>query len=606
MYFEDPRLLEIDLTNKVSRVRTLDQSTVRKYVGGRALGSKLLFDLLPRGVDPLAPENLLLVLVGPVTGTLVPTSSKYVVVSKSPLTGGFVDSYSSGCIAPQIRHCGLVGLAVSGKASSPVYLFVKDGQVEFRDASHLWGRNTIEAEDQIKRETSAEAGVMVIGPAGENMVRYASINSDHYRQAARGGVGAVMGAKNLKGIAVLGSGPIVPAQPEKIKTRYLEHLARLRSSVTGQARKKYGTPMTLNITNNAGMLPVRNFTASTFPEAEDNIDGPGVAKLVVKSRSCWGCMIACSKITAVNEGSFSGDVVEGPEYETLGLLGANVGVTYLPAVIRANILCDELGLDTISTGCCIGFLMECFQRGILSEKEIGVSNPSFGNYNAVIELIKMIAYRQGIGDVLAEGVKRAAEAIGKGSHKFAMHVKGMEFPAYEPRRAFGACLSYAVSPRGACHRRAWPPAKEVLGGVPPFTTEGKAALVKRMYDENTILHSLLVCDFPNKFIPVTIEDYADYLSLVTGVAFTSDDLWLLADRAETQIRLFNLREGFTRADDTLPDRVFEEVLPDGGAKGQRFTRQDLEKMLDEYYQARKWDLQGVPLPETLKELGIVE
>ncbi|MDW7740089.1 MAG: aldehyde ferredoxin oxidoreductase family protein [Bacillota bacterium] len=599
------KLLEINLSSGQTRVRDIDDKVQKLFFGGRSLGAKLLYDELMKGVEPLSPDNKLFVLTGPVTGTIVPNAGKYVVVTKSPLTGAFLDSYASGLISAQIRFAGYDGLLISGKAEKPVYIWIKDDQVEIRDAGHLWGKDTIESEDLIKEETEDQAGVMVIGPAGEKMVRIASINSDHYRQAGRGGGGAVMGYKNLKGIAVFGTGDVIPHDGKKLQKKYEEDLSKLLSSDVGVARKRFGTPLTLTITNKAGMLPVNNFQKCTFPEAVDQIDGLGVEKSTIKTRACWGCMVACSKITKViEEGPYEGDEVEGPEYETLSILGSNLGIATLPPIIRANILCDRLGIDTISAGVVIAFVMECYQRDLLSEDEIGVKNPAFGNDAAVMELIEMIAYRRGFGDKMAEGTLRLAEVVGKGSSVFAMHVKGMEFPGYEPRAAFGACLSYAVSPRGACHRRAWPPAKEVLGGYPPFTTEGKAEIVRDLYNENGILHSLLVCDFPAKFIPLNMADYAEYVTYACGMETTREDLQQMTERGETMIRMFNNREGFTRDDDTLPARILEETLSDGPNPGQRFTKADLDFMIDEYYALRGWDSKGTPLPETLKKLGI--
>lgn len=599
------KLLEIDLSSGKADERIIAGEIYQKYLGGRTLGAKLLYDTQPAHVEPLSPENRLLVLTGPVTGTIVPNAGKYVVVTKSPLTGAFLDSYCSGLISAQIRFAGFDGLLIHGQADQPVYIWIEDGNVEIRSAGHLWGKDTISSEDLIKKETNKRAGVMVIGPAGEKMVRFASINSDHYRQAGRGGAGAVMGSKNLKGIAVYGTGSVAPYDGPGLQKKYEEDLRKLLSSDVGMARKRYGTPLTLTITNKAGMLPVNNFQKCTLPEAVDRIDGAGVEKSTIKTRACWGCMVACSKITeVVEDGPYKGDIVEGPEYETLSTLGSNLGLTNLPPIIRANILCDRLGLDTISTGVVLSFVMECYDRQLLGAEEIGVENPTFGNDVAVMEMIESIAYRKGFGDKMAEGAKRLAQYIGKSSYRFAMQVKGMEFPGYEPRAAFGACLSYAVSPRGACHRRAWPPAKEVLGGYPPYTTENKAVIVRDLFNENAILHSLLVCDFPAKFIPLKIADYAEYLSLACGLETTADDLWMLAERSETMIRIFNNREGFSREDDTLPPRILEETLADGPGSGQHFTKADLDRMIDEYYALRGWDSRGVPLPETLKKLGL--
>jgi len=306
-------------------------------------------------------------------------------------------------------------------------------------------------------------------------------------------------------------------------------------------------------------------------------------------------------ITRVSEGKYKGSELEGPEYETLGMFGSNQLIDDLPAIIQANILCDKLGLDTISTGNVIGFIMECFERELISFRETDGLDIRFGDREASLRAIEMIAYRQGFGDILAEGVKAISERIGKDSGRFAMHVKGLEFPAYEPRGAFGSALSYAVSPRGACHRRAWPPAKEILGNYPPYTVEGKAEMVKGLYDENCILHALLVCDMPAKFIPLSQDDYSKYFEAVTGGPLSKNDFQIIADRIETLIRMFNVREGFSRKDDTLPYRTLHEPLPDGPAKGQFIGEENLNRMLDEYYELRGWDRLGTPKKETLKK-----
>jgi aldehyde:ferredoxin oxidoreductase len=309
-------------------------------------------------------------------------------------------------------------------------------------------------------------------------------------------------------------------------------------------------------------------------------------------------------MTRISGGKYRGAELEGPEYETLGMFGSNQLIDDLPAVIQANILCDKLGLDTISTGNVIGFIMECFDRGLISPREAEGADIRFGDGEASLAAIERIAYRQGLGDMLAEGVKVASERIGKDSARFAMHVKGMEFPAYEPRGAFGSGLSYAVSPRGACHRRAWPPAKEILGGYPPYTAEGKAEMIKGLYDENCVLHSLLVCDMPAKFIPLSLDDYSNYWQAVTGESVSKNDFLTIAGRIETLIRMFNLREGLTRKDDTLPSRTLREPLLDGPAKGQFIGEENLNRMIDEYYAGRGWDSAGVPTASTLQKYGL--
>jgi aldehyde:ferredoxin oxidoreductase len=596
------RFLDVDLTREKIKDLPIPQEYFRKYLGGRGLGARLLFDLLPEKTDPLTPENLLIFLTGPLTGSMVTGSSKFVVVTKSPLTGGWCDSYSSGRISVELKKVGYDGMIIRGKANRPCYLKIDDKGIKIKDANDVWGKDSFETEGIIKEmEGNPSAGVSSIGPAGENLVKFACINSDLYRQAGRGGVGAVMGSKRLKAIVVKGTKGLEVHDRKKITELNREAHERALKSQVAQARMKYGTPLTLNITHTGGILPTKNFQFSTWEKALDKIDSVGVYKHHKTHKTCISCFVHCSLVTEASEGKYKGATVEGPEYETLGMFGSNLLIDSLSTIIQANILCDKLGVDTISTGNVIGFAMECFERGLITPQEAGGLPLRFGDAEAALTTIEMIATREGLGDLLAEGVKATSVRIGKGSERFAMHVKGMEFPAYEPRGAFGSGLSYAVSPRGACHRRAWPPAMEILGGFPPYTIEGKAEMIKGLYDENCVLHSLLVCDMPAKFIPLSLDDYSDYLQAVTGESITKDEFLTVADRVETLIRLFNLREGFTREDDTLPHRTLHEPLTDGPAKGKFLGAENLSRMIDDYYALRGWDSAGVPTKETLRK-----
>ena len=598
------KILFVDLSSGDHQDQELSETLIKQYIGGRGWGGFLLNEMAPPGVDPFEPPNVLLFLTGPITGTLAPGGSKYVVVTKSPVSGGFCDSYSSGRLALEMKAAGYDGLAIIGKAKEPSILSINNQKVEILPVPDLWGKDTFQTEKLLKDKYGEEVGVACIGPAGENLVAFASINSDYFRQAARGGVGAVMGSKHLKAIVVKGTGGVRCYDGRRLMEMVREYKTRLGGSDHAQRRMNYGTPLTMNITNSLGMLPTRNFQESVFPEATGEIDGDGVLKDVVRHRGCIGCLIACSKISRVEKGEFAGDILEGPEYETLAMLGSNLGVANRAAVIRANLVCDRLGLDTISAGNALGFLMECFEKGLMRGQPGVTRELKFGDYRYGIELLPQIAHRQGIGALLADGVRPLARRIGAAAEEFAMHVKGLEFPAYDPRAGYGIALAYAVSPRGACHRRAWPPRIELLGNLPPDTIEGKPEIVKRMFDENCIFHSLLVCDFPCKMVPLEVGEFGDYLHAITGIQFSERDLWTMAERVETRIRLYNLREGLSRGDDTLPWRVFEEGLPGGPRKGARISREEFDRMLSRYYQLRGWDEKGVPLPGTLQKLGI--
>ncbi len=596
------RLLEVDLTRGETNDLPIPDEMFEKYLGGRGLGARLLFDMLPPNTDPLSPENILIFLTGPLTGTAAPGSSKFVVITKSPLTNGWCDSYSSGRLSVELKKVGYDGMVIRGRSNHPCYLRINDSGVEIRDAGLIWGRDSFETEGILKEaEKNPPVGVSSIGPAGENLCKFACINSDLYRQAGRGGVGAVMGSKNLKAIVIKGTGVVQSHDRKKIIELNKEYARRSRKSEMSQARMKYGTPLTLNFTHTGGILPTKNFQFGTWEKALNRIDAEGVHRRVVSHKACISCFTPCGLITRVSHGKYRGSSVEGPEYETLSMLGSNLLIDSLPGIIQANILCDKLGLDTISTGNVIGFTMECFERELISPAQAEGLEIRFGDSEASLMAIEMIASRKGFGDILAEGVRRVAEHIGEGSERFAMHVKGMEFPGYEPRGAFGSGLSYAVSPRGACHRRAWPPAKEILGNYPPYTVEGKGEMIKESYDVRCILHSLLVCDMPGSQIPISLEGYSQYFQAATGKSLSVEDFQTVAGRVETLIRMFNLREGFTRKDDTLPHRTLFEPLPDGPAKGQCIGEENLNRMLDEYFETRGWDVSGVPTEETLKK-----
>lgn len=596
------RTLRVDLHTGKSERGVLGKEITDAYIGGRGLGAYLLLDLLPAGVHPLSPENVLMFLTGPLTATPFSGTGKYLVVTKSPATGGFTDSYSSGLLAVTLRYAGYDALIVTERAPKPSYLWIKDDYVEVRDAADLWGLDAFEAETRLRdRHGHYDVGVAVIGPAGENLVKFAAIGSDYYRHAGRGGVGAAMGSKNLKAVVVQGTGGVPLADPKRVMALQARQNEKLKTTVGAQNRIKYGTPSTFTVTNAAGMLPTRNFQEGIFPEGKGVLDGEGIQSITVGHAGCYACVVPCGRIVQV-ERDGNRIRIEGPEYETLGLMGSNLGISDPALVVEQNLLCDKLGLDTISAGNVIGFAMECAEHGLLSDT--WASHLRFSDGAGALQLLEDMAYRRGIGDLFAEGVKRAAETIRGGSERFAIHAKGLEFPAYDPRAGFGSGLSFAVNPRGACHRRAWPPAKEVLGGVPPFTVEGKAAMVKGMFSDRSILHSLIVCDTPQGVGLTPLKEYLEFVEATTGCRYNEEGWRAAEERMETTIRVFNIREGLTRKDDSLPLRLLEEPQPTGPAKGQLFGQAGLDRMLDEYYALRGWDAQGVPLPMTLQKFGV--
>ncbi|RLI07436.1 aldehyde ferredoxin oxidoreductase [Candidatus Bathyarchaeota archaeon] len=446
-----------------------------------------------------------------------------------------------------------------------------------------------------------EIKVAAIGPAGENLVKFACITNDLYRQAARGGTGAVMGSKNLKAVAVRGTGGVKVPDIDA----YME-LCReiIKEDVLGNPDNEWattdGTPIIVDLSQEAALLPTRNFQSGEFEHA-GRINSEAMKKeIVARRKACYGCPLGCGNLSRIKTGPFANTVVEGPEYETLALVGSNCGIDRLDAIARFNLLCDDLGLDTISTGNVVAWAMELYERGIIGPEDTGGLELRFGNVDAYIKMPELIAFRKGIGDILAEGVARAAKAIGKGSERYALHVKGLEYPGYDPRGSIGMALAYATSDRGACHLRSWIVAVEAFGELDPFTPEGKAKIVIEDQDRNSVKWSFIICDF----YAIGYENMARLGSACTGWDLKPEELKLIGERIWNLTRMFNVREGFTRKDDSLPPRMSQDPLPSGKTKGKVVRPEDFEKMLDEYYRLRGWDENGVPRPETLARLGL--
>ncbi len=594
------KILDVDLTNQTYEVKEFPEEWIYKYIGGKGIGVRILYDELKPGVDPLSPENILIFIPGPLSGTIAPTSGRWAAVTKSPHTGIYLDSQIGGHFVPKMRRTGYDIFIIRGKAEKPVYLYVDDEKVEFHDASFLWGKGIFETEDTLKSMyPGAEVGS--IGPAGENLVTFALIGFNKYRHAGRGGAGAVMGSKNLKAVVVRGKKAL-----EYYDQKGLRELTKELNRIIAQhpvmkKRRDIGTPMWVKMANEGGFLPTRNYSRGVF-EYADEISGERMKETIwVRNKACYSCAIACGKHTHVREGEFKCTEVEGPEYETLALMGSNTEVRDLNAIAYANKLCDDLGLDTISMGNVTGFAMEAFERGLLKPSDTDGLELRFGDYHAMIELIKRVAYREGaIGELFSGGVRPAAEKIGQGAEKFAIHVKGLELPGVEPRGSWGMALAFATADRGGCHQRCWTPTAELNGILPRFSTEGVAKFVKETQDERAACFSLVLCDFA----PFDVSHFAKLLYYATGVSLSDEEYLKAGERIWNLARMFNVREGISRKDDTLPGRIMEEPAPAGPAKGLKITQEILDKMLDEYYELRGWDKNGIPTEEKLKELGL--
>ncbi|MGI6034987.1 MAG: aldehyde ferredoxin oxidoreductase family protein [Limnochordia bacterium] len=590
-------ILRVNLSTGTITREKLDGKIARDYIGARGLASKILYDELPSGTDPLDPANLLIFAAGPLTGTAATSASRYNVVTKSPLTGAIAASNSGGYLPAEIRYAGYDMIIIEGKSEEPVYLWVHNDQVKIRSARAMWGKGTGETEALIREETDDEAKIISIGLAGEKLVRFAGVVNDRERAAGRSGVGAVMGSKNLKAIAVRGTGGIRIKDVAAFRDAVLDNLAKIKSgAVTGEGLPTYGTAVLVNVINSHGILPTNNFQRGEFHGAEA-ISGETLAReLLIRNRACLACPIGCGRVTEIN---WEGDEErgEGPEYETIWALGAACGISDLELITKINYLCNEYGLDPITLGSTLACAMELFADGALTVEETGMPL-NFGDGQCLLEMTRKTALREGFGDVLAEGSARLAEKYGR--PELSMTSKKQEYPAYDPRGSQGIGLGYATSNRGGCHVRGYTIAAEIVGAaVDPLTSEGKAQLLIDFQDFTCVVDSVGMCLFTT--FSLGLDDILPLLKAATGVDYTSESLLQAGERIWNLERLFNLREGLGRQDDSLAPRLLQEPLSAGPAKGNVV---ELESMLDEYYELRGWDGEGRPSSEKLQALGL--
>ncbi len=584
------RTLIVDLTTEQIETAPLDAELARQFIGGRGLGTRLLWDLVGPEVDPLSPENVLIIATGPLTGTGFQTSNRFSVSTKSPLTGTVLDANSGGTWGMRFKRAGYDVMIIKGRAARPVYIEMNPERVEIKDAAHLWGMTspqTCEALGQNKNKRN----VLCIGPAGEKLVRFAAIMNDVARAAARGGPGAVMGSKNLKAIVVEGDQRVEFQDKERFRFVQYESTKMLKANpITSQALPEFGTPVMMNILNGIGALPTRNAQQTHFENAEA-ISGESITdEILVSNEACWACPIACTRLTKTKQHEG-----EGPEYETAWAFGAMCGIDDLEAIAEANYLCNELGLDTISAGVTIACAMELAQRGLID------TDLQFGRADLLTQAVENIAYRRDLGDELAEGSARLAAKYG--APELSMSVKKMEMPAYDARGMQGQGLLFATSNRGGCHMRGNMLGLEALG-VPKLIdrlqVQGKASFVILNQNSASVIDSLVACKFAH--IAIADDYFARALTALTGIEYPTGDLIKTGERIWNLERLYNLREGFTRADDTLPPRLLNEPAT-GASEG---WVSHLEPMLEEYYRTRGWDQNGVPSPAKLRALGLLE
>jgi aldehyde:ferredoxin oxidoreductase len=593
------KFLTVDLDSGTCGSLPLADELAEQYLGGRGFVAKLLYDMLPRGIDPLGPQNVIVFANGPATGTMIPTASRIAIGVKSPLTGAISASYMGGHFGPELKYAGWDGIIITGASDRPVTLVVDDAEARLIDAGHLWGKDTVETQRLLQKELGDDFRTGAIGPAGENCVLYGTFM--HVQHAAgRGGPGAVFGSKKLKAVAVRGSGGVsVAARPAEYITACKELHDIIMENPVRPAFRWAGTTGMLPVVNEAVGLPYRNHQDDQAPDVGP-IHNDEIAKYVKRYEACSGCNVICGSVVEF-ERQGRKYRSERIEHESVWALGPNCGTVDLPAIMEANFVCDHLGLDTMSAGSAIAWAMEMTERGLLTREDTDGLDFSFGNADVLREAVLKISAREGFGDVLALGSRGAARKLGKGE-EYAMQVKGLDMSAYAPRAFTGMGISFATTSRGADHNKAFTVAAEflgVLGDYDRYSLEGKPHLVKTMQDSTAIIDSLIMCMFTVD-LGISVELYARCASLPTGMSITADDVYTIGERINTLERLFNIEEGFTRADDALPARFATEAAPsDPGAH-----TLDVAAVLDEYYAERQWDAAGKPRPELLTRLGI--
>lgn len=575
-------VLRVDLTKKGATTEPLRMDWAEKYIGSKGLAIKYLYEELKPGTDPLSPDNKLLLMTGPMTGTPIPCSGKLSISAKSPATGTINDCSIGGHSALNIKYAGYDAIVFEGKLSAPGYILIEDNKVQFKDAADLWGKGSHETEAILADKYGHDYSVLSIGPAGENLVIMACINSDYYRQAGRGGIGAVMGSKNLKAIVIKGTGGVKVPDIVNATKKITEILQEDTLQEDNTFVYDFGTTAFLEACNDGGILPKKNFSDAT-DEEWTKYNGEVLLEKRAGKRGCGSCGLGCGNFL-----KFGDAICEGPEYESIAVAGPNAGVTDPEAIVKFNEIADDMGLDTISAGDTINYAMEMTEKGV---HDFGIK---FGDKEKYLDYLKLMARREGVGADLALGVKELTKKYG--GEDFALHVKGLEFPQYEPRGSWGMSLAYAVSDRGACHMRAYAPNEEVFAAsIPPYTAEGKGEMVYNLAEFNAVKFSLCICDF---WATLSMERMAELMTLVTGKEWTEQDMKDVGRRVINIARAFNQREGFSRKDDTIPKRLVNEALSSGPAAGQKIPQEAFEDMLDQYYDVLGWDRNGM-IPEII-------
>lgn len=595
------KLLRVDLSTGAIKTEPLDPKIAKDYIGARGLGTKIMFDEVDPNVDPFSPDNKLIFAPGPLSGTFAPSAGRYDVITKGPLTGTIAASNSGGSFGPELKFAGYDAVIFEGRSPKPVYLWINNDKVEIRDAAKLWGKTVPDVTEAIRAETDEDAKVACIGPGGERQVLFAAIMNELGRAAGRSGVGAVMGSKNLKAVAVVGTGAVTVADPDGFKTVAKKARKMIQEHpVGGTGLRAYGTDVLVNILNQSGGLPTRNFQDGYFPAA-NNVGGESLsAKLLERPRGCFSCVISCGRATKVTNPKFAG-AGEGPEYESAWSFGPDCGVDDLDAVTKANYYCNDYGLDTITLGSTIACAMELYEKGYVTLKETGGLPLEFGNADSMVEAVRLTCVGEGFGKKLALGSYRLAESYGH--PEFSMTCKKQEMAAYDPRAIQGIGLNFATNNRGGCHVRGYTISPEILGvpfKVDKDTTEGKAQLDITFQNLTAALDSSGACLFST--FGIGADELAAELKALTGADYTTAEFMKCGERIWNLERLWNMRSGFSAKDDALPERLLKDPIKTGPSAGKL---NKLPQMLPEYYQLRGWDKNGVPTEKKLKELDLV-
>ncbi|MHB9090081.1 MAG: aldehyde ferredoxin oxidoreductase family protein [Chloroflexota bacterium] len=594
------KILRVDLSTGKAWTEPLAPALVNDYIGGRGFAARIIYNET-KGAAPLGPENRLVFASGPFVGVFLPAGGKLTIAAKSPATGLYGDANIGGHIAAELKYAGYDAIVFQGAAAKPVYVFVDDEKVELRDAAHLWGKGAIETEIALKGELGEDFQIATIGQAGENLVRFACVGHDIGRQAARTGVGAVMGSKNLKAVAIRGSQTVQVADVDALTRIGKEMILKTKHDPGLKVWHEYGLGSVCTWANSIGAFPTRNFSSGYF-EGIEGIDHHHMRdRIIVGNKACFGCPMACGKFSRVKP---RGVWVEGPEYETTALIGGNCAIDNIEDVAYGNYVCDELGLDTISAGNVIGFTMECFERGIIDETVTDGLAVHFGDIEAFVALANRIARREGVGAVLADGVKHAAEVWGHGSSAFAIQIKGLEWSGYESRGAPAMMLSYMTADIGAHHNRAWAVTFDIAQGRDKL--EGKAAKVIELQHIRPLFDCLGACRLPWVEMGLDLKYYGELFPAITGRQVAWEDLLAVSERIYNLNRAYAAREmpGFDRAQDYPPERFSTTPIPSGATEGSFIDRAKLDQLLDDYYALRGWDARGLPTPATLRRMGL--